>query len=217
MSSTGLGQIAAWMTGRPLGAASSVTPTAAGDAAADRSVEARQVRAAAGGDRDAFAALCRRHAPVLYRFAVRMVGEPADAEDVVQDVLLRFWHEARRFDPQRAKLSTWLHRMVHNACIDLLRRRARTPPADVETLAPPPEDSAEADRNADGVRAALDALPELDRTALILCHYQRLSQAEAAEVMGTTRLALESRLGRARRRLRAELVTRGVLDGEASS
>lgn len=185
---------------------------AAGD---ERGVEALQVRAVAGGDRDAFAALCRRHAPVLHRFATRMLGEPADAEDVVQETLLRFWREADRFDASRARLTTWLHRCTYNACIDQLRRRGRHTPPDADTEAPSPEELALASDRGRTVQAALSALPERQRTALLLCHYQRLPQAEAAAVMDLTRHALESLLSRARRRLRRDLRARGLLDAEA--
>ncbi|MEE4300277.1 MAG: sigma-70 family RNA polymerase sigma factor [Pseudomonadales bacterium] len=182
----------------------------------ERGTEALQVRAVAGGDRDAFAALCRRHAPVLHRFATRMLGEPADAEDVVQETLLRFWREAGRFDASRARLSTWLHRCTYNACVDQLRRRGRHTPADADTEAASPEELALADDRGRTVQEAISALPERQRTALLLCHYQRLPQAEAAAVMDLSLNALESLLSRARRRLRSDLQARGMLDREAA-
>jgi len=182
----------------------------------ERGAEALQVRAVAGGDRDAFAALCRRHAPVLHRFATRMLGEPADAEDVVQETLLRFWREAGRFDGSRARLSTWLHRCTYNACVDQLRRRGRHTPPDADTEAPSPEELTLASDRGRTVQRALAALPERQRTALLLCHYQRLPQAEAAAVMDLSLNALESLLSRARRRLRGDLQARGLFDAEAT-
>ena len=176
------------------------------------SAEAVQVRAVAGGDRDAFAALCRRHAPPLHRFATRMLGEPADAEDVVQETLLRFWREARKFDPSRARLTTWLHRCTYNACVDQLRRRGRHTPADADTEAPSPEELTLAEHRGRTVQDAIAALPERQRTALLLCHYQRLPQIEAAAVMDLSLNALESLLSRARRRLKADLQARGLLE-----
>lgn len=180
-------------------------------AAPERDAECIQVRAVAGGDRDAFAALCRRHAPILHRFALRMLGEPADAEDVVQETLLRFWREANRYDPARARLTTWLHRCAYNACIDLLRRRGRHTPDDADTESPSPEILALAADRGRTVQAALAALPERQRTALLLYHYQRLPQSEAAAVMDLSLHGLESLLARARRRLRADLAARGHL------
>ena len=170
-----------------------------------------QVRAVVGGDRDAFAALCRRHAPVLHRFALRMLREPADAEDVVQETLLRFWREARRYDAERARLSTWLHRLTYNACIDLLRRQGRRPPEDADHSAPSPEELTEAEQRGRAVERAIGALPERQRTALLLCHYQRLPQRDAAQVMDVSLDGLESLLARARRRLRTLLADDGLL------
>ena len=186
-------------------------------AARERDAERVQVRAVVGGDRDAFAALCRRHAPVLHRFALRMLGEPADAEDVVQETLLRFWREARKYDPSRARLSTWLHRCTYNACIDQIRRRGRHTPEDADTESPSPETLALAEDRGRTVQAALAALPERQRTALLLCHYQRLPQADAAEVMDLSLHGLESLLSRARRRLRADLGARGHFDEEGAA
>jgi RNA polymerase sigma-70 factor (ECF subfamily) len=180
------------------------------------SAEAVQVRAVAGGDRDAFAALCRRHAAPLHRFATRMLGEPADAEDVVQETLLRFWREARKFDPSRARLTTWLHRCTYNACVDQLRRRGRHTPPDADTEAPSPEELTLAEDRGRTVQDAIGALPERQRTALLLCHYQRLPQAEAAAVMDLSLHALESLLARARRRLKQDLRDRGLLDTEGA-
>ncbi len=172
--------------------------------AEDDGVLARRV---ASGDRLAYAALVRRHLPSLLAVARRMLGNAAHAEDAAQDALLRLWTHAASYDPAKARLSTWMTRIVINLCLDRLRRRQEAPlPDDFDMAAPPRQEQAlQRDQTAARVEAALQALPERQRTALVLCHYEEMSMAEAANVMETTVEAVESLLARARRGLKREL------------
>jgi RNA polymerase sigma-70 factor (ECF subfamily) len=174
--------------------------------AADRDLMA----AIADGDQGAFARLVGAETPRLLRFARSILSaSPAEAEEVVQEALIRLWQYAADWQPN-GRVSTWLHQVVYRLCIDNIRRRR--PSVEIGTLEGELEDEApRADHGlvrADDVRmvqAAIERLPERQRTALILCHFQDLGQAEAAAVMGIGERAYESLLARARRHLRVWL------------
>ncbi len=169
------------------------------------------IGALAGRDTRALAELVRRHGGWAVRFATRLTGSPESAEEVVQDAFLRLWNGARDWQG-RARFTTWFYRVVHNLAIDELRRRRRAyEPLDeaLEDPTPTPVERLESERRAARVRAALATLPQRQRTALVLSHYENLPQAEAAAIMGISEGALESLLSRGRaslrERLRAEL------------
>lgn len=108
--------------------------------------------------------------------------------------------------PASARLTTWLHRIAHNLCVDWRRKHGRVTPAgdglpELDAGTTPQQDLEAAARTA-RVRAAVNALPERQRDALLLCHYQGLGNQEAAIVLGVGVEAMDSLLGRARRRLR---------------
>lgn len=160
------------------------------------------------GDRAAFARLVHEHQRPLSAYARRLLMDPVAADDVVQETLLRLWTKADRFNPQAARLTTWLHRIAHNLCIDQQRRGARLtelPPA----WDPAGEEGPEQDRvrqeQSRRVSEALKTLPERQRCALLLCHYQGLSNSDAAHILEISIDALESLLARARRRLKQDL------------
>lgn len=159
------------------------------------------------GDRDAFASLVRRHLDAIHAFNCRLTGNAEDAADLAQETFLRVWHRARTWQPGRVKFATWLHRIARNLCIDALRRRRETEALDLATLAggDAPDAAPEAERLQAALRRALAALPERQRTALMLCHHQGMSNRQAAEVLELGVDALESLLARARRALRVLL------------
>ena len=166
------------------------------------------VRRVAAGNREAFRELVSRFQRPLSAYSRRMLQDHDAADDVVQETFLRLWTRADRFDPAASRPGTWLHRIAHNLCIDLLRGRGRWVPGEPETdIEGPDHLEATAQRAAD-VRRAIAALPERQRSALLLCHYQGLSNREAAEVLDASVEALESLLARARRQLRRELEIR---------
>jgi RNA polymerase sigma-70 factor (ECF subfamily) len=159
------------------------------------------------GDEAAFRALSRRHLPSVVALARHIVRNSADAEDIAQEAMLRVWTHAPRWQPLAA-FRTWLTRIVVNLCLD--RKRRATPlPLDV---AGDPADSApdveqqlqdtEAERR---VNAAIDALPPRQRAAIALTYRDGLSNADAAEALGTSVSALETLLVRAKQKLRSEL------------
>ncbi|MEQ8398493.1 RNA polymerase sigma factor [Thalassobaculum sp.] len=161
----------------------------------------------AEGDPVAYRALVDRHTDRLLAFAERLVGDRASAEDVVQDAYLAVWRTAARWTPA-AKVSTWMYRIARNAALDRLRRRR--PTVDPETVvlvdtADQADRQISARQTSAAVREALDTLPERQRTAIVLVHYEQRSGAEAADVLGVSVEALESLLARGRRALRAAL------------
>jgi RNA polymerase sigma-70 factor, ECF subfamily len=166
--------------------------------------------AIADGDEAAFARLARDLAPVVLRFArATLAASPAEAEEVVQEALLRLWQQAASWQPN-GRVSTWLHQVAYRLCLDRIRRRR--PAVDIDLVEddladPTPSPSARLVHLEDvrAVQAAVAGLPVRQRTAIVLCHYQGLSQAEAAEVMHIGEEAYESLLARGRRRLRAVL------------
>ncbi len=166
------------------------------------------VRKVGAGDKHAAAELVRRHLPKMIGLSRRMLGDPAEAEDVAQEVFLRVWKHAAAWKPGQAKFETWMHRVAMNLCLDRLRRAGRN---GGEVSPETPDQEASATRNLDErqrrerVRDALQVLPERQRGAVVLCYYQERSNIEAAEILGVSVDALESLLSRARRTLKAEL------------
>jgi RNA polymerase sigma-70 factor, ECF subfamily len=166
----------------------------------------------------AFAELVDRHARRLHVVCVRVLGSHADAEEAVQETFVRLARSARDFRGDAA-LSTWLYRVAHNVCTDLIRyeaRRPRTPVADVAEVAEVADD---ADDHAAAARVelgevgrALARLDDASRMLLLLVAVDGLSYAEAAEATGMATGTVKSRVSRARVRL-GELL-RAAGDGE---
>jgi RNA polymerase sigma-70 factor (ECF subfamily) len=162
----------------------------------------------AGGDERAFRRLVDRHLPTVLAIARRMLKDDAEAEDVAQDALLRLWRNAAGLELGPGGVRPWLRRVASNLCIDRVRARRNTTPSDVmpEESEPPAQVRHLAEREL-GVRvdAALKALPERQRLALTLFHYEGMSQIEVGQVMGISDEAVESLLARARRTLKGTL------------
>jgi len=161
-------------------------------------------------DERAFAALVNRNHGLVYRVCRRMVGEDAEAEDLTQEVFLKLWAQPGTWRPDGARFTTWLYRVTANACIDRLRKKVPEPVAQVpeeEDHRPGPASSLNDRQVAARVEAALAALPERQRIAMVLTYYQGLSNREAAAVLEVKVDALESLLARARRKLKDELAS----------
>ena len=159
------------------------------------------------GDREAFRQLLERHLGRTVAFAARVLGDRTSAEDVAQEAFLRLWTHAARWQPT-ARLSTWLHRVTLNLCLDRLGRAREVALDDIaEPRDPGPSLIASMQARDMGrhVNAALAELPAAQRVAITLCHYQGLRNVEAADVMGVSVEALESLLARGRRTLRTRL------------
>jgi RNA polymerase sigma-70 factor (ECF subfamily) len=149
-----------------------------------------------------------RKLPRMLGLAQRMLGDAAEAEDVAQEVFLRVWREAPRWKPGAARFDTWMHRVALNLCYDRLRRKRVTPmaePPEQVDPGPGPDRALIASDVGRRVQAAMLALPDRQREALALCHYQELGNIEAAQAMEVSVEALESLLSRGRRALRAAL------------
>lgn len=170
------------------------------------------IRRVGRGEPAAVQALVARKLPRLLALSRRMLGDAAEAEDVAQEAFLRAWKQAPRWVPGAAKFDTWLHRVTLNLCYDRLRQKRETPmaePPDRPDPGPAPDRSLEASELGAQVDRALQALPERQREAIVLCHYQELSNIDAAELMGVSVEALESLLSRGRRALRTALADLG--------
>ena len=159
----------------------------------------------ATGDEAAFRMLVERHIDRAYAIALRIVGNAADAEDVVQDTMLKIWSHRGRWQHGRAKFSTWLYRVISNRCIDL-RRKPRT--ENVETVPevadgqPDAADIIERNELNSMLEIAMQRLPEQQRIAVIFSYHESMSNGEIAQVMDTTVAAVESLLKRGRQQLR---------------
>ena len=166
------------------------------------------VRRVAQGEPAAIQAMVARKLPRMLALAQRMLGDAVEAEDVAQEAMLRAWKQAPRWTPGKAKFDTWLHRVGLNLCYDRLRRRREIP---TETPPDRPDDGPAPDRGllaaelGQRVDAALRRLPDRQREAIVLCHYQELTNIEAASLMSVSVEALESLLSRGRRALRQSL------------
>jgi len=171
--------------------------------------DAEFVRKAGAGDRRAAEALVRRHLPRMVSLARRMLNDATEAEDVAQEVFLRVWREAPRWQPGAAKFETWMHRVALNLCYDRLRRRRELPDADAGLHVADPTPLAShawlAQQRAARVQTALAALPERQRAAIALVHFQERTNIEAAEMLEVSVEALESLLARGRRALKTSL------------
>jgi RNA polymerase sigma factor (sigma-70 family) len=166
------------------------------------------IRRVGRGDPAAVQALVARKLPRLLALAQRMLNDPVEAEDVAQDALLRAWKQAPRWTPGKAKFDTWLHRVALNLCYDRLRRRRERPteaPPEQMYEGPAPDRGLMALDIGRRVDAALAALPDRQREAVVLCHHQGLTNIEASAAMEISVEALESLLSRGRRALRTAL------------
>ena len=160
------------------------------------------------GDRAAAQTLMNRHLPKMLALARRMLSDPVEAEDAVQDAFMRLWTHAARWQPGRAKFETWLYRVTVNKCYDRLRRRPTArleAAAEIADPAPGPDATLQNAALSLQIDAALKALPDRQRAAIQLCHYQGCGNIEAAEILGISVEALESLLARGRRTLRGRL------------
>jgi RNA polymerase sigma-70 factor (ECF subfamily) len=165
--------------------------------------EATLVVRAQEGDARAFELLARRHQATLYRVAVRVMGDPAEAEDALQEALLDAWRRIGRFRGGSA-FSTWMYRVVTNRCLGMLRRRRPVPVEEIEAPAPArdsPERAAERDAGMAALGRALALLPDEQRVCWVLREMEGLSYADIAEITGASEDAVRGRIHRARTRL----------------
>jgi RNA polymerase sigma-70 factor (ECF subfamily) len=163
------------------------------------------------GDDAATRMLVNAKLPRILGLARRMLGDATEAEDVAQETFLRAWRQAASWRPGAARFDTWLHSVTLNLCRDRLRRRRETLTPEVPDVADP---AAAADTvlderaKASAVQTAIEALPERQREAILLVHYQDLTNIAAVDIMDISVEALESLLARGRRSLRTVFAAR---------
>jgi RNA polymerase sigma-70 factor (ECF subfamily) len=151
------------------------------------------------------------------RIAWRMLGDAAEAEDVAQEAMLKLWQQAGGWSAGGQGIGPWLARVTANLCIDRMRRIR---PVTGEDLPERADDTPLADEQLDEVRiraltqAALQALPDRQRAAIVLTYWQECSNQEAAQALEMNLKAFESLLLRARKALREALVERGLVREE---
>jgi RNA polymerase sigma-70 factor (ECF subfamily) len=168
----------------------------------------------ANGDRAASRLLTARLAPRILGYALRLLADRAEAEDVTQEAMLRLWKVAPVWRPGEAQVSTWAYRVVTNLCTDLRRTRQRRPAVTLED-APELADGGlgavaamiEADRMA-ALQNALNHLPDRQRQAVVLRHIEGLTNPEIGQIMEIGVEAVESLTARGKRALAAVLAGR---------
>ncbi len=174
--------------------------------------DARLLAAYAAGDLPAARVLTGRLAPRAMGQAFRMLGERAEAEDVVQEALLRLWKQAPTWRSGEAKISTWLYRVVANLATDRLRACKRQVPMEAAETVPDGALSAvdrmQQQARMEALRAALADLPERQAQAVALRHLEGLGNDQIAEIMDINVRAVESLTARGKRALTAALAER---------
>lgn len=182
--------------------------------------EAEWIAAAKKGDQDAFAALVRQYEKRVFALTTRLCGNAEDAQEAAQEAFLAAW-QGLPFFRGDASFATWLYRLTHNACMDLLRREQRHsaaagPSLDDEELSlevsdpgEGPQEAAERAELRHAIERGLQTLPEGYRAALVLRELHQLSYEEIAQTTDTDLGTVKSRISRGRKLLRKFLMENG--------
>jgi RNA polymerase sigma-70 factor (ECF subfamily) len=176
------------------------------EAATDAALMARIV----AGDQAAFHCFAERHVVRFLAIAQRIIGNQSDAEEIVQDALLRVWLHAPEWQAGAARVTSWAYRIVVNLALDHLRKH-RGRPLPLDDAGDPADPAPDAQLVAEGrqlesfMARAIAELPTRQRIALTLCYVEQLDCAEAAQIMQISVSAMESLLVRGRRTLRERL------------
>jgi RNA polymerase sigma-70 factor, ECF subfamily len=165
-----------------------------------RPSDARLVKRASRGDRDAFGDLVARHRDRVWAIALRMCRDPEDAEDVLQETFLSAWRSIGRFGG-RSEVSTWLYRIAVNKSYDQIGRRRESATLDEQNEPAAPIDAGEQRERRVAIERALQTLTPEFRAVAVLCDILGLTPAEAAEIVEIPEGTAKSRLFRARAEL----------------
>ncbi len=170
---------------------------------------------------ESLAEVYRRHGGAVYGLAMRVVGDGGNAEEVVQEVLLKLWSQPDRFDPERGTLRSFLLTQAHSRAVDMLRRdgsRRRREETDAARTAEAGYDLEHEVWDlamAEQVREAMSALPTNERKPIELAYFGGHSYREVAVMLDEPEGTVKSRIRSGLRRLRSELQTVGILGAEA--
>ena len=190
--------------------------------------EAEWIAAAKKGDQDAFAALVRQYEKRVFALTTRLCGNAEDAQEAAQEAFLAAW-QGLQFFRGESSFSTWLYRLVSNACVDLLRKEGRHRSAagpsfndeeaaiDVADDSPSPHALAEQAELRQQIEAGLAALPEEYRQVLILREMHQQTYDEIAEILSLDLGTVKSRINRGRKRLRKILLDSGNFSASPAS
>ncbi len=195
-----------------------------------REEELALVRLVQGGELDAFEALVRAHEKTVYNLALRMTGNPQDAEDMAQEAFLKAYRSLPEFRGE-SKFSVWLYRIVSNVCLDHLRKQSRRPSSSLtvedddgeEQQFEVPDESASPEKlleqklMREAVQRGLNELPDEQRQILLLREIRGLSYEEIGEALGLEAGTVKSRIFRARKRLCAFLLADGNIPDQYTS
>jgi RNA polymerase sigma-70 factor (ECF subfamily) len=175
----------------------------------------------AKGDESAFQTLVERHQISVLNMIYRFIGDSTKSQDLAQEVFLRVWQTAKRYEP-KAKFTTWLYRIATNLCLNELKASRRrkwlrffhvdtegqgSGEEDFSDGSPSPEELLLSRERSREITGALQSLPENQRMALILKRYEGLSYEEIAGILNCSVSAVESLLVRAKRNLQQKLKT----------
>ncbi len=167
----------------------------------------------ANGDGESCRVAMERHLTQIYRVAYRILHDPNEADDVVQEAFIKLWQLAPAWKPQ-AKILTWLYRVTMNGALDRLRKRPRGREVALAPYTPYLQSTATSETNLEtetqlaaiaDIHKAIKQLSKRYQTVLTLCYFENLKIKEAAEVMQISARATESLLKRARTRLKSIL------------
>jgi len=179
---------------------------------------------AAGGDPSAFQAIVERHRSMVYRVAYQFAGNHHDAEDIAQDVFIKVYRSLDRFR-QDAQLTSWMYRIVMNACIDHRRRQRSAIAAPFGDEAeqrmlntpegtPGPEERAYAGELGQVLESEIGRLPSGQRVVFVMRHHQGMKLCEIADALGLAEGTVKRQLHAAVHRLRQALTQANVTAGE---
>ena len=182
--------------------------------------ESRLIRLASGGDPGAFNELLGAHERRMYAVALRMCGNAEDAQDCLQEAMLRVWRAISGFKGQ-SSFSTWVYRITMNTCLDELRKRKNRPNTSLDTLVEagwsPPDEGDTPEKHAlrrearQSLEGFIQELPEDMRAAVVLRDIQGYAYEEIAEILGANVGTVKSRISRGREKLREKISARSEL------
>ena len=172
--------------------------------------EAALLRQVSGGDAEAFDELYTRWSPMLYGLLCKILEDPREAEDALQEGFLHIWRKAGSYDARRSSPTTWAYMIFRNKAIDRLRARERRGKGmeriaeEEPTMAPPvtdPGEDAENQERREAVKEALESIPADQREAVSLAFFSGLTQTEIAEKLGAPLGTIKARIRRGLLRL----------------